>query len=171
MRVDMRLDGLQFQFLHQCFQPERIQLLFAAFGYIVVNKVDKIPDKEINEEIEDPTEYQQQFIVLKFLLSFAQQMKLLQQFGMKIGGNHRKDKSDQQEDEQLAFEFILKYIQRNDHHSHQVGEYKTQSHKKSDTARYLYHFSPGIELIEQVRKKDADKGKASPADHLKYPIS
>ena len=45
----MGFDGLKFQFFYQRFKVQCIQLLFTAFLYVVINKVDQVPDKEKKE--------------------------------------------------------------------------------------------------------------------------
>lgn len=162
----MCLDGFEFKFFYHGLQPECIQLLFPALGYIVINKVNQVPDKKVHEKIKDTAGNQQYFIAQKLMFTFVEQVIILEYLHEDQGSDNGENQGNQQEVEKLLFEFFLQEIHTQDHRPHDMAEHQSQNDINPQPAEYLEKLFPGVELVKGIGKKDADQCKTAPTNCL-----
>jgi hypothetical protein len=145
--------------------------LLSAFGNIMVNEINKIPNDNINKKIERSAQDKQEGFINELFFSFIQQAKTVAGFHIKSSGNNRKKNRDEKKLQYLFFNCFLQCIQPDDHESHKVSEDDTQHHENTKTGKddpagfCITHF------FKRVSKKNIDKGKQSPSAYLKQPVS
>ena len=129
----MRLDGLQFQFLHQRFKPQRIQLLLPALRNVVIHEIDGVPDEVVNKEREGVAEDEPSKIVAgdQFFFIFRKESELLSQQQVSKGTEAGKDQCQQDELHDLFFQLFLEDVHLDDQHPHHVSKKNTQKDENS----------------------------------------
>lgn len=155
----MCFDRFQFQFLYQRFQPQSVQLLLTALGYVMVNEVDKIPDNDIDEEIEGATQYKQQRLVYKFLFAIIQQTEMLAGLHVQRSGDQGENNGDKEKMEYLLFHCFLQGVEADNSRPHDVRENDAQEDKDPQPCE---HQPPGFNIphfLKRNGKNDIDQGK------------